>query len=148
MKTFLFVFVVLVFSSLENYFGSRTTNGRVKTNPSVSLRWKKKDFNISKEVYIFLIIVHSICELICVQYFVFFRRAELKPICLLLLVVTVSNFTCPDLFILSSVKEPYVILRHASEQTCALKNCSEQKASKLTREEKTTSIISSVLLLK
>ena len=91
MKTFLFVFVVLVFSSLENYFGSRTTNGRVKTNPSVSLRWKKKDFNISKEVYIFLIIVHSICELICVQYFVFFRRAELKPICLLLLVVTVST---------------------------------------------------------
>ena len=90
MKTFLFVFVVFVFSSLENYFGSRTTNGRVKTNHSVSLRWKKKDFNISKEVCIVLVIVHSICELICVQYFVFFRRAELKPTCFLLLVVTVS----------------------------------------------------------
>ena len=91
MKTFLFVFVVFVFSSLENYFGSRTTIGRVKTNHSVSLRWKKKDFNISKEVCILLVIVHSICELICVQYFVFFRRAELKPTCFLLLVVTVST---------------------------------------------------------
>ena len=91
MKTFLFVFAVLFFLSLENYFGSRTTNGRVKTNHSVSLRWKKKVFNISKEVCSFLIIVHSICEVICVQYFVFFRRAELKPTCFLLLVVTVSS---------------------------------------------------------
>ena len=55
MKTFLFVFVVFVFSSLENYFGFRTTNVRVKTDHSVSLRWKKKVFNISKEVCIFLI---------------------------------------------------------------------------------------------
>ena len=42
-----------------------------------------------------------------------FRRAELKPACILLLVVTVSFFTCPDLFTfaepalsLSYVKEP------------------------------------------
>ena len=35
-----FVFVV-VFSSLENYFGFRTTNVRVKTDHSVSLRWNK-----------------------------------------------------------------------------------------------------------
>ena len=38
-KTFFFVFVV--FSSLENYFGFRTTNVRVKTDHSVSLRWNK-----------------------------------------------------------------------------------------------------------
>ena len=33
---FVFVFVVVAFSSLENYFGFRTTNVRVKTDhPSV-----------------------------------------------------------------------------------------------------------------
>ena len=43
----------------------------------------------------------------------FFRRAELKAACILLLVVTVSFFTCPDSFTfaepalsLSYVKEP------------------------------------------
>ena len=43
-KAFLFVFVdvVVVFSSLENYVGFRTTNVRVKTDHSVSLRWNKK----------------------------------------------------------------------------------------------------------
>ena len=40
-KAFLFVFVVVVLSSLENYFGFRTTNVRVKTGHSVSLRWNK-----------------------------------------------------------------------------------------------------------
>ena len=69
--------------------------------------------NIFKEASIFLIIVHSSCELI----FAFYRRAELKPACILLLVVTVTFFTCPDFLIylqvaepalsLSSVKEPY-----------------------------------------
>ena len=39
-KGFFFVFVV-VFPSLENYFGFRTTNVRVKTDHSVSLRWNK-----------------------------------------------------------------------------------------------------------
>ena len=34
-------FFVVVFSSLENYFGFRTTNVRVKTDHSVSLRWNK-----------------------------------------------------------------------------------------------------------
>ena len=37
----------------------------------------------------------------------------------------VKTFTCPDLFTLSLVKEPYVMLTHASEQTCALKNFSK-----------------------
>ena len=41
-KAFLFAFVVVVaVSSLENYFGFRTTNVRVKTDHSVSLRWNK-----------------------------------------------------------------------------------------------------------
>ena len=41
-KAFFWVFVVVVvFSSLENYFGFRTTNVRVKTDHSVSLRRNK-----------------------------------------------------------------------------------------------------------
>ena len=40
-KAFFFVVQVVVFSSLENYFGFRTTNVRVKTDHSVSLRWNK-----------------------------------------------------------------------------------------------------------
>ena len=40
-KGFFFVYVVVVFSSLENYFGFRTTNVRVKADHSVSLRWNK-----------------------------------------------------------------------------------------------------------
>ena len=41
-KAFFFVFVVVVvFSSLENYFGFRTTNVRVKTDHFVSLRRNK-----------------------------------------------------------------------------------------------------------
>ena len=39
-KGFFFVFVV-VFSSLENYFGFRTTKVRVKTDHSVSMTWNK-----------------------------------------------------------------------------------------------------------
>ena len=64
-KGFLFfVFVVVVvFSSLENYFGFRTTNVRVKTVHSVSLK-RNKTFWTFQEVCIFLIIVHSICDLI------------------------------------------------------------------------------------
>ena len=33
------VFFVVVFSSLENYFGFRKANVRVKINHSVNLRW-------------------------------------------------------------------------------------------------------------
>ena len=35
------VVVVVVVSSLENHFGFRNTNVRVKTDHSVSLRWNK-----------------------------------------------------------------------------------------------------------
>ena len=39
------------FSSLENYFGFRTTNVKAKTDHSVSLRWKV--LNIFKEASFF-----------------------------------------------------------------------------------------------
>ena len=40
-KAFFWLVVVVVFSSLENYFEFRTTNVRVKTDHSVSLRRNK-----------------------------------------------------------------------------------------------------------
>ena len=38
---FVVVFVVVFFSSIENYFGFRTTNVGIKPVHSVSLRWNK-----------------------------------------------------------------------------------------------------------
>ena len=114
LKPFLFVFVVVVvaFSSLENYYGFRTTSVRVKTDHSFSLRWNKTFWTFPKRFVFFWLCIRFV-SWFCVQCFAFFRRAELKPACILLLVVTVSFFTCPDLFTfaepalsLSSVKEP------------------------------------------
>ena len=45
-KAFLFDMFAF-FSSLENYFGFRTTNVKGKTDHSVSLRWNKRFLNIS-----------------------------------------------------------------------------------------------------
>ena len=44
----LFLFEMFAFfSSLENYFGFRTTNAKGKTDHSVSLKWNKRFLNIS-----------------------------------------------------------------------------------------------------
>ena len=108
-KAFLFV---VVFSSLEKYFEFRTTNISVKTDHSVSLRWNKTFWTFPKRFVFFWLCIRFV-SWFCVQCFAFFRRAELKPACILLLVVTVTSFTRPDLFTfgepalsLSSVKEP------------------------------------------
>ena len=80
--------------------------------PSV---WGGKNvLNIFKEASIFLIIVHSSCELI----FAFHRRAELKPTCILLLVVTVTFFTRPDFLIYLHVAEPALSLSSVKEPYC------------------------------
>ena len=64
-KGFFFVFVVVVvFSSLENYFGFRTTNVRVKTDHSVSLRWNKEFWTFPKRRVFFWLFIRFICELI------------------------------------------------------------------------------------
>ena len=47
------------FSSLENYFGFRTTNVKGKTDHSVSLRWNKRFWTFLKR-RVFFLIVHSI----------------------------------------------------------------------------------------
>ena len=68
----------------------------------------------------------------CVQCFVFFRRAELKPSCILSLVVTVTFlhsqrwfiYICRTTFIFV-FSQRTVMLTHAREHTCALKTFSE-----------------------
>ena len=52
-KGFLFFVVVVVFSSRKNYFGFRTTNVRVKTDHSVSLRRNKTFWTFQKRFVFF-----------------------------------------------------------------------------------------------
>ena len=56
----LLLLLMMMSSSLENYFGFRT-NVRVKTDDFFRLSWNFKNV-LNKEVCIFLIIMHSICE--------------------------------------------------------------------------------------
>ena len=56
----LLLLMMMMSSSLENYFGFRT-NVRVKTDDFFRLSWNFKNV-LNKEVCIFLIIMHSICE--------------------------------------------------------------------------------------
>ena len=120
-----FLFVV-VFSSLEKYFEFRTTNISVKTDHSVSLRWNKTFLNISKEVCIFLIIVHSICELILCPVLRLLSPGWIKT-CLYSVISSYGYFIymprfiyfCKTSFILV-FSQRTVMLTHASEQTCAL----------------------------
>ena len=56
----LLLLMMMMSSSFENYFGFRT-NVRVKTDDFFSLSWNVKNV-LNKEVCIFLIIMHSICE--------------------------------------------------------------------------------------
>ena len=50
---------LLFVSSLENYFGFRTTNVKGKTDHSVSLRWNKRFWTFLKR-RVFFLIVHPI----------------------------------------------------------------------------------------
>ena len=74
------------FSSLENYFGLGTTNGKGKTDHPVSLRSGIKSFEHSKKASI--LIEHSIYLWVV---FAVSRWAELKPTCILLLINTFSH---------------------------------------------------------
>ena len=112
-KTFLFVMFAF-FSSLD--FGFRTTNVKGKTDHSVSLRWNKRFWTFLKRRVFFWLCIR-------LQFMGWFRRVELKPACILLLVVTVPFFYMPRFitfaqpaFSLSSVKEPYCCY-NASEWT-------------------------------
>ena len=62
-KAFLFDMFAF-FSSLENYFGFRTTNVQGKMDHSVSLRWNKKFWTFPKRRVFFWLCIRFICELI------------------------------------------------------------------------------------
>ena len=62
-KAFLFD-TFAFFSSLENYFGFRTTNVKGKTDHSVSLRWNKRFWTFLKSRVFFWLCIRLIYELI------------------------------------------------------------------------------------
>ena len=84
---------VFLFVCFENYFGFRTTNVKGKTDHSVSLRWNKKLWSFPERRVFFWLSIQLIC-------FAHFRPAELKPACILLLVVTVPFFLHSQIYIL------------------------------------------------
>ena len=86
-------------SSLENYFGLRTTTVKAKTDHSVSLRWNKKFWAFPKRRVLFWLCIRFICELISLSF------AGLKnPLVFRLL--SKYFFTCPDLFPLQNQLYP------------------------------------------
>ena len=104
---------VVVFSSLENYFGLRTTNVRVKTDHASVWGGIKRFEHFQRGLYFSDNCAFDLWINFSVQCFAIFRRTELQPACILLLAVTVSFFKCPYLFTfaeqalsLSYVKEP------------------------------------------
>ena len=112
-KAFFVVFVgVVAFSSLENYFGFRTTNVRVKTDHLSVWGGIKRFQHFQRGLYFSDTDCAFDLWIDCVQFFAFFRRTELKPACILLLVVTVSFFKCPDLF---AFAEPALSLSYVEE---------------------------------
>ena len=58
------LFIFVCFSSLENYFGLRTTNVKGKTDHSDSLKWNKKFWSFPKRRVFFWLYILFICELI------------------------------------------------------------------------------------
>ena len=84
---------VFLFVCFENYFGFRTTNVKGKTDHSVSLRWNKKLWLFPERRVFFWLSIQLIC-------FAHFRPAELKPACIVLLVVTVPFFLHSQIYIL------------------------------------------------
>ena len=114
-KAFLFVFVVVVFSSLENYFGFGTTNLRVKMDHSISLRWNMTFWTFPKRFVFFWPLCIRFVSWFCVQSFAFFCQAELTTACKVELLSmdtsqlrTVSNV--PTNFSYIFFKKPSIIM--------------------------------------
>ena len=78
-----------------------------KMDHSVSLRWNKK-FSMAaspKRRVFFWFCIRFMVIYLWVD-FAFFRRAELKPACILLLLISKYFFTCPDLLPLQNQLYP------------------------------------------
>ena len=105
----IFIWHICFFSSLENYFGFRTTNVKGKMDHSVSLKWNKR-FWIFLKRRVFFLIVHWIkTRLFSVisSYGYFFTRPDLLPL---------QN----QLYLCRQSKNHIAVITHQSEQTCAL----------------------------
>ena len=107
-KAFLFDMSAF-FSSLENYFGLRTTNVKGKTDLSVSLRWNKGFWTFLKRRVFFWLCIRLIYELISPGWI----KTRLYSQCVFCW-ATVTVFYMPRFITfaepalsLSSVKEPY-----------------------------------------
>ena len=101
-------FHVCLFSSLENYFGFRTTDVKGKTDHSVSLRWNKRLWTLLKRRVVFLIVhpINLLYELVSPGWI----KTRLYSV-----ISSYDNFFYTPRFItfaepalsLSSVKEPF-----------------------------------------
>ena len=98
-------------SSLENYFGLRTTDVKAKTDHSVSLRWNKKFWAFPKRRVLFWLCIRFICELISLSF-----AGRKNPLVFRLL--SKYFFTCPDLFPLQNQLYPSL---QSKNHLCAIK---------------------------
>ena len=103
------------FSSLENYFGFRTTNAKGKTDHSVSLKWNKRFWTFLKRRVFFWLCIRLIYELISPGWIKTRLYSVISSYGYFFYMPRFITFTEPALS-LSSVKEPYYCF-NASEWT-------------------------------
>ena len=104
-KTFLFDMFAF-FSSLENYFGFRTTNVKGKTDHSVSLKWNKGFWTFLKRLVSFWLCIRLIYELISPGWIKSRLYSVISSYGYFFYMPRFITFAEPALS-LSSVKEPY-----------------------------------------
>ena len=114
LKAFLFEMFAF-FSSLENYFGFRTTNAKGKTDHSVSLKWNKRFWTFLKRRVFFWLCIRLIYELISLGWIKTRLYSVISSYGYFSYMPRFITFTEPALS-LSSVKEPYCCY-NASEWT-------------------------------
>ena len=113
-KAFLFDMFAF-FSSLENYFGFRTTNVKGKMDHSVSLRWNKRFWTFLKRRVFFWLCIRLIYELISPGWIKTRLYSVISSYGYFFYTPRFITFAEPALS-LSSVKEPYCCY-NASEWT-------------------------------
>ena len=105
-KAFLFDMFAF-FSSLENYFGFRTTNVQGKMDHSVSLRWNKRFWTFLKRRVFFWLCIRLIYELISPGWIKTRLYSVISSYGYFFYMPRFITFAEPALS-LSSVKEPYL----------------------------------------
>ena len=101
-----FYLTCLLFSSLENYFGFRTTYVKGKTDHSVSLRWNKGSWTFLKRRVFFWLCIRLIYELISPSRIKTHLYSVISSYGYFFYMPRFITFAEPALS-LSSVKEPY-----------------------------------------